>query len=183
MIRLLFATAKDSWLNARRDAASEDADWRLRVGIGILFWLKGARPCPMYKRKRVPRGGTHVTLFTPIYRGKPGYIAIATIKTAPVTTPIHISSVGALPVVEVEGVEVATGVDVPTRSEGVVANDCSELVEMDVFVDPVLVKIVVDAMEFVEPETDVGVGPEFPVVVASPENWSTFPRQGRGSYN
>jgi len=76
-----------------------------------------------------------VTLFTLIYRGKPGYIAIVTAKIAPVTapamTPIDISSVGALPVVEVESIEAATAVDVPTRAEGVVVN---ELVEMD---DPV----------------------------------------------
>lgn len=45
-IRLLLATASDSWVNARRDIGSEEAVSRLRVVIGILFCSKGARPRP-----------------------------------------------------------------------------------------------------------------------------------------
>ena len=63
MIRLLLATASDSWVNARRDKESEEAVSRLRVVIGILFCSKGARPRPTREEEGFERRERHVTLF------------------------------------------------------------------------------------------------------------------------
>ena len=104
-------------------------------------------------------------------------------------TPIDISGVEALPVVVVEFVELAplgTVVEVPTRAEAMVVNERIKLVKVNVLVVsvvPVGVAVVgaVPVVEFVEPETDVEVGPGGPVVTISDLKLVDIPTSGKGS--
>ena len=174
-IRRLLATASDSWVNARRDIESEEAVSRLRVVIGILFCSKGARPRPMRDEEGFQRGERHVTLFMFTMETRTLYITIATKKTVPKTTPVDMSRVVAPPVVggvvDVDAAPLVAVVDVPKLAEAMVVNDPGELVKVNLlFVSvvgtaPVDVAPVIEAVETVEPETDVEVGPGTPLLV------------------
>src|SRR5258706_3333534 len=175
MIRRLLATASDSWVNARRDIESEEAVSRLRVVIGILFCSKGACPRPTKDEEGFQRGERHVTLLLFMFTGESWtlYITIATKKTAPKTTPDDMSRLEAPPAVVavVEAAPLAVVVDVPLWAEAMVVNDRVKLVEINLlFVSvvgtaPVDVAPVIEAVETVEPETDVEVGSGIPLLV------------------
>jgi hypothetical protein len=112
-----------------------------------------------------------VTLFM-FYRGNSEdllYIAIATKKDTPATAAIDISRVEATPVVGVvETAPLAAVVDSPTRAEPMAVNDVAELVEINLLCVSVPVGAGPDvAVETVELETDVGVGPGIPLLVTN----------------
>ena len=105
------------------------------------------------------------------------YIAIATKKTAPKTTPVDMSRVEAPPVVggvaDVEAAPLGAVVEVPILAEATVVNDPVELVKANLLFIPVVetapvdVAPVIEAVETVESERDAEVGSGTPLLVTN----------------